>query len=351
MAVPVDAGGTWVDVATSARPVAQALRALAGGDPSVALVSAMHPAVLDYWLAAPELSNPAWKAQWSAVVASAVRGRPVGTITSEPGSGGDIAKTRSVAPNDGDLEPFLDGTTYRVTGAKHFGSGSGICERMITTAVAEGEDTPTVFVLDTARADRGSPPTTSELIAEWDGMGIRATQSHALRLEGTPAVRLATERPMDQITGAAMPPSRRTSSPSCSACSTRPSPPPGPRSRTEPTLCGPTSGSSGRGRAGPLAGGPGPRRRPASPRVGERRRRRARRPSGQAVHRRAGRTDPPAPRPGPGRRHLLAALRPSVTGWRTSAPSASSARRGAWPTYGCSPPRWTKPSGDPPKVG
>jgi len=204
MAVPVDAGGTWVDVATSTRPVAQALRALAGGDPSVALVSAMHPAVIAYWLAAPELSNPAWKAQWSAVVDSAVGGHQWGTITSEPGSGGDIAKTRSVATNDGDLEPFLDGATYRITGAKHFGSGSGICERMITTAVAEGEDTPAIFVLDMA----GRPWESSnhvELIAEWDGMGMRATQSHALRLEGTPAVRLATARPIDEVTSAAMP--------------------------------------------------------------------------------------------------------------------------------------------------
>ena len=35
--------------------------------------------------------------------------------------------------------------------------------------------------------------------------GDAATQSHALRLEGTPAVRLATDRPLDQITGPAMP--------------------------------------------------------------------------------------------------------------------------------------------------
>ena len=81
---------------------------------------------------------------------------------------------------------------------------SGVCERMITTAVAEGDDTPAVFVLDMA----GRPWETSdhvELIAEWDGMGMRATQSHALRLEGTPAVRLATDRPMDQVTSPAMP--------------------------------------------------------------------------------------------------------------------------------------------------
>ena len=37
-------------------------------------------------------------------------------------------------------------------------------------------------------------------------MGMRATQSHAVRLENAPAVRLATDRPLEQITGAALPP-------------------------------------------------------------------------------------------------------------------------------------------------
>jgi hypothetical protein len=205
MAVPVAAGGTWVDVATSTRAIAQALRALAGGDPSVALVSAMHPAVLAYWLASPDRSASAWEAQRAAVFASAAEGHQWGTITSEPGSGGDIAKTRSVAVVAPDLEPFLDGVTHRVTGDKHFGSGSGIATRMMTTAVAEGADGPSIFVLDMdGRPWDGTA--NLEMIGEWDGMGMRATQSHAMRLDGTPAVRMATDRPLEEISAAAMPP-------------------------------------------------------------------------------------------------------------------------------------------------
>ncbi len=203
MAVPVELGGTWVDVATSTRPVAQALRALAGGDASVALVSAMHPAVLAYWLASPDPSDPVWQAQRSAVFASAAEGRQWGTITSEPGSGGDIAKTKAVAVPDPDLDPFLEGAPHRVTGAKHFGSGSGIADRMMTTAVAEGEDKPTIFVLDSSA---GPGTTHFEMVGEWDGMGMRATQSHALHLRDAPAVRLATSRPLEEITAGAMPP-------------------------------------------------------------------------------------------------------------------------------------------------
>ncbi len=37
-------------------------------------------------------------------------------------------------------------------------------------------------------------------------MGMRATQSHALHLRDAPAVRLATSRPLEEITAGAMPP-------------------------------------------------------------------------------------------------------------------------------------------------
>ena len=72
--------------------------------------------------------------------------------------------------------------SYGVTGDKHFGSGSGITDRMMTTAVPEGEAGPTIFVLDVR--DRPWDGTAGlRLIAEWDGMGMAATQSHAMRLE------------------------------------------------------------------------------------------------------------------------------------------------------------------------
>ena len=101
MAVPVDQGGTWVDQVTSVRPVARALRALAGGDPSVALVSAMHPAVLAYWLVEPgPVGAGVGGRSGRAVTASAAAGEQWATITSEPGSGGDIAKTKAVATAD-----------------------------------------------------------------------------------------------------------------------------------------------------------------------------------------------------------------------------------------------------------
>ena len=202
-AVPTAAGGLWQGVASSARALCEIYRQLAGADSSVALVSAMHPSVIAFWLSTTDAAEHDWEAQREAVFASAVAGEQWGTITSEPGSGGDISRTRATAtPIDG--LPFLPGQAYAVTGDKHFGSGSGITDRMMTTAVPDGEADPTIFVLDV----RGRPwdgTAGLALTAEWDGMGMRATQSHAMRLEQAGAVRLAWDGKLDPISKAASP--------------------------------------------------------------------------------------------------------------------------------------------------
>jgi alkylation response protein AidB-like acyl-CoA dehydrogenase len=177
------------------RGISDIYRTLAAGDPSVALVSSMHPAVIAFWLATPDSGQPDWAEQRAAVFASAAAGEQWATITSEPGSGGDIAKTKATAtPRTDEEDPgFLPGRPYAVNGDKHFGSGTGIADRMMTTAVADGETDPTIFVMNV----RDHPLT---LVAEWDGMGMAATQSHAMRLDDAPTVRLAYDGRLDVIT-------------------------------------------------------------------------------------------------------------------------------------------------------
>ncbi|MFP3900977.1 MAG: hypothetical protein ACLFXM_08975 [Acidimicrobiia bacterium] len=195
--VPVDQGGLWEGPA-SAPALCAVYRLLAGRDPSVALVSSMHPAVLAYWLATADESQPAWAEQRRAVLASATEGRQWGTITSEPGSGGDILRTKTVAEPDGEPHPELPGATYRLTGDKHFGSGFGICDYMITTARVDGEEGPAAFFIDVRRElDTGGDRL--RVTHEWDGVGMKATQSHAARLDGVPAVRLAWDGPIDSV--------------------------------------------------------------------------------------------------------------------------------------------------------
>lgn len=197
--VPEADGGLWCDVASSTRPISEILRVLGRADPSVALVCSMHPAVLSYWLAQPpplERLAPSWNEQVQRVTRSALDGHYWGTITSEPGSGGDVARSRAVA------RKAASGDGYLVSGQKHFGSGSGMTSYMITSAVADGDAQADWFYLD-VRGAAWDGSTGARLIAEWDGHGMAATQSHAFEFHDFPAVRFAWPNNLLGITAAA----------------------------------------------------------------------------------------------------------------------------------------------------
>lgn len=187
--VPIDHGGAWTGLAESARPIATSIRTIAAGDPSPALVAAMHPAVCGFWAANDGEPDPGWQEQRDAVLASAARGERWGTVTSEPGSGGDVLRTKAVAVAV-DTEPgCLPGRQYAITGVKHFGSGTGTCHFMFTTAVPAGETEPAAFVLDLRRLVAGEQVDGFTVSAPWDGIGMTSTQSHGVTLDGCRAVR------------------------------------------------------------------------------------------------------------------------------------------------------------------
>jgi alkylation response protein AidB-like acyl-CoA dehydrogenase len=183
--VLAEQGGLWESPPKSTRKICELLRTLAHGDSSVALVSSMHPCVLAFWLTTPtvpEPANAAWQEQRNACSRLALDGNLWGTITSEPGSGGDVLNTKTRASRHNG--------SYRVSGLKHFGSGTGIKSFMITTAVPEGESEPDVFYLDM----RDIPLDGShgaKMMFPWDGHGMIATQSHSVQFEDFPATRMA----------------------------------------------------------------------------------------------------------------------------------------------------------------
>jgi alkylation response protein AidB-like acyl-CoA dehydrogenase len=197
--VPEDQGGLWRDVASSTRPISELLRVLGRADPSLALVCSMHPAVISFWLAqppAPAAYAAAWSEQLRWVASTALAGHVWGTITSEPGSGGDVARSRAIARKAG------SGAGYLLSGQKHFGSGSGITSYMITSAVAEGDAQADWFFFD-ARDKVWDGSTGAKLIAEWDGQGMAATQSHAFEFSSFPVTRFAWPENLRGATGAA----------------------------------------------------------------------------------------------------------------------------------------------------
>jgi alkylation response protein AidB-like acyl-CoA dehydrogenase len=180
-------------VAGTTRLAADLLKTLAGGDASVALVAAMHPAVLSFWLASPEAPaeyHAAWDTQQVWISEQVLDGAWWGTITSEPGSGGDVTKTKSIAQPDAAHPPDRAGSHYRLSGDKHFGSGSGVTSFMLTSARPEDETTPDWFFLD-VRGASWDGSTGMTLTAPWDGHGMSATQSHGMRFDRFPAIRFA----------------------------------------------------------------------------------------------------------------------------------------------------------------
>jgi alkylation response protein AidB-like acyl-CoA dehydrogenase len=183
-AVPEAYGGWWQGCRTSLRVQCEALRLLAQGDTSLALVASMHPAVLSYWRdpAPPPTGQAEWEAQRRAVFATVTAGGWWGTITSEPGSSGDIGRTRASAV------PVGDG--YRLSGEKHFGTGSGATDFVVTTARRPGAEAPDWFYLD-VRGVRTDGSASLTLKSAWDGHGMPATNSHAFTFSDFPATRMA----------------------------------------------------------------------------------------------------------------------------------------------------------------
>jgi alkylation response protein AidB-like acyl-CoA dehydrogenase len=189
LAVPIEFGGIWSDERTGTRIACEIIKTLAHGDSSVALVAAMHPAVIGStgWSSivnAPEPYGPAWDEQRRWAFQTVIDGHFWGTIMSEPGSGGDNTKSSSVAKRE------RNNVGYLLTGQKHFGSGSGMSSYMVTHAVPDGEVKPDTFVLD-MRDLVWDGSSGAKLIAPWDGHGMTATQSHGMEFHNFPATRLA----------------------------------------------------------------------------------------------------------------------------------------------------------------
>ncbi|MEM7016040.1 MAG: hypothetical protein AAF512_01720 [Pseudomonadota bacterium] len=199
--VPASMGGLWQGLEQSVRPYNEMVHTIAQGDPCVGLVAAMHPCVLAYWLAevnAPDTYIDAWEAQRTRCFKTALDGHWWGTLTSEPGSGGDIMRTRTLA------EPMTGDERHRLTGDKHFGSGSGISSFMTTTAREKDAEFPVLYFMDMREA-RWDGSQGLQIISEWDGHGMIATQSHAFRLEKFPATPMAWPDGLPEVMKTAAP--------------------------------------------------------------------------------------------------------------------------------------------------
>ncbi len=165
---PAALGGRGLSLAASVAVV----EALAEASPSLALLAAM-PVGLAGVLGAvepivPEALRAAFRRQVGDVAADYRAGRIYAACNSERGAGGDIAATRTVAVRD-------EHGGHRLTGDKILASFGQHASVFFSTAkLAEGG--VEIFLVDTS-----TPGVTVR--SDWDGFGMRGTESHSVRYQ------------------------------------------------------------------------------------------------------------------------------------------------------------------------
>jgi acyl-CoA dehydrogenase len=169
--LPVELGGEGLDLPRSVAIV----EALAEASPSLALLASMPFGLAGVLAGAapavPDARLPAFREQLTRIAADYRARRIYAACNSEKGAGGSIAATRTVARHDG--------AGYRLTGEKILGSFGQYAATFFSTAKLP-EGGVELFLVDT-----GSAGVT--IHADWDGFGMRSTESHSVRYDDAPA--------------------------------------------------------------------------------------------------------------------------------------------------------------------
>lgn len=176
--LPVTAGGSgW-----TALHATRAIEAIAATSPSAALITAMPLGLAGITGAGPELAPPehraAWAAQCEAVAADYGAGRLYAACNSEAGAGGSLAATKTVAQRLGD-------GGWKVTGTKILASSGRNADMFLSTAKVAPDDLPGAGTVEFFFV-----PTRASGVAianDWDGFGMRATESQTVRYEDASA--------------------------------------------------------------------------------------------------------------------------------------------------------------------
>src|SRR5688500_8207374 len=158
-----------------------AIEAIAAASPSTALIVSMPLGLAGVYGLGPDIAPPAHRAAWSAQteqVALEYRQCLIyAACNSEKGAGGALEATQTVATRgeDGRL---------RLTGEKILASSGRYASTFFSTAKVSQEDLPGAGVVEFFFVQLGSPGV--EILQDWDGFGMRATESHTVRYAQAP---------------------------------------------------------------------------------------------------------------------------------------------------------------------
>jgi alkylation response protein AidB-like acyl-CoA dehydrogenase len=158
-----------------------AVEAIATASPSTALIACMPLGLAGiYGLGpdiAPEKDRAAYAQQIERVSADYRQGRIYAACNSERGAGGSLAATQTVAT----LGP--DGK-FTISGEKILASSGTYASTFFSSAKVTQEDLPGAGIVEFFFIDVNAPGVA--VLDDWDGFGMRPTESHTVRYTGSP---------------------------------------------------------------------------------------------------------------------------------------------------------------------
>ncbi len=158
----------------------RAVEAISGGSGSAGLLVAMPMGLAGIYGSGIEAPGPhaaAWRAQVEDVAARVVRGEWYAACNSERGAGGSLAATKTVATRESD-------GTFRITGEKILASAGRYADHFLSTARVEPKDLPDCGIVEFFFVKPNGAGV--EVLDDWDGFGMRSTESNTVRYSEAP---------------------------------------------------------------------------------------------------------------------------------------------------------------------
>jgi alkylation response protein AidB-like acyl-CoA dehydrogenase len=159
----------------------EAIETIASASPSTALLAAMPIGLAGAYSAGPDAAPSEYRQMFAEQIESVAAGYRAGALyaacNSERGAGGSLAATKTTAAG-------RDGR-FELTGEKILASFGRHADMFFSTAKVDPAQMPGCGVVEfflvrpTARG--------VEILDDWDGFGMRSTESHTVRYAGAPA--------------------------------------------------------------------------------------------------------------------------------------------------------------------
>lgn len=164
----------------SLRNSVEAVEILASVSPAAALLISMPLSLAGFvvagTVAAPAAHRAVCAAQLEQVAADYQAGRIYAACNSEKGAGGSLAATQTVALRQGD--------GFRLTGEKILASFGRHASHFFSTAKVSPDDLPGAGAVEAFFVRTTAPGV--EILGDWDGFGMRPTESQTVRYRDSP---------------------------------------------------------------------------------------------------------------------------------------------------------------------